>query len=147
LPIELFDCIFANLENFISNPGKSCYVFIFHSYNQSIFACLLYKIQQKYFLFYKFEFSQKFSVKSQIFLHIEIVPIRYEWGEVKKVPGNKILYRSILEQCVILTLCMKWIFSSGEFSAAFQTKTSEFVCGRITTMFRYSSSYCISLSG
>ena len=23
----------------------------------------------------------------------------YEWGKVEKVPGNKILYRSILEQC------------------------------------------------
>ena len=38
-------------------------------------------------------------MKSQIFLHIEIVPIRYEWGEVKNVPGNKILLRYILEQC------------------------------------------------
>ena len=50
-------------------------------------------------LFSNFEFFQNFSVKSQIFFHIYIVPIMYEWGEVKKVQGNKILYRSILEQC------------------------------------------------
>ena len=36
------------------------------------------KFNKNIFLFTNFEFSQKFSVKSQIFLHIEIVPIRYE---------------------------------------------------------------------
>ena len=40
-------------------------------------------------LFSNFEFFQNFSVKSQIFFHIYIVPIMYEWGEVKKVLGNK----------------------------------------------------------
>ena len=56
------------------------------------------KFSKNIFFFTNFEFSQKFSKKSQIFLHIEIVHIRYEWGEVKKVPGNKVLLRYILEQ-------------------------------------------------
>ena len=69
--------------------------------NYNIFYLLFLKIKQfwhvyytkfirKFSLYTNFEISQKFSVKSQIFLHIYIVPIMHEWGKVKKVPGNKI---------------------------------------------------------
>ena len=37
-------------------------------------------------------------MKSQIFLHILIVPIMYEREKLKKVIGNKILFQFILEQ-------------------------------------------------
>ena len=59
------------------------------------------KLIKNIYLFTNFKFLQKFSVKSQIFVYIEIVPIMYEWGEVKKITGNKILLRSILEQCAV----------------------------------------------
>ena len=36
------------------------------------------KLNKNIYFFANFEFSQKFSVKSQNFLHIEIVPIMYE---------------------------------------------------------------------
>ena len=36
------------------------------------------------------QISEKFPLKSQIFLHIYIVHIIYELGKVKKVQGNKI---------------------------------------------------------
>ena len=60
---------------------------ILHNYN--IFASVIFKINpflhvyytkfiEIFSLFTNFEFSQKFPVKSQIFLHIEIVPIMYE---------------------------------------------------------------------
>ena len=42
---------------------------------------------------------QKFPVKSQIFLHINLVPIMYEPWKLKKVTGNKFLFRVILERC------------------------------------------------
>ena len=48
-----------------------------------------------------FEFSQKFPVKSQIFLHIYLIPFMYESWKLKKVTSNKILFRAILEQCGI----------------------------------------------
>ena len=60
------------------------------------------KFIKNIYFFTNFEFSQKFSVKSQNFLHIEIVPIIYEWGKVEKFPGNKILYRFTLKQCVMV---------------------------------------------
>ena len=88
---------FVTTRNDITNrPWKfyfnSCKILIFlHVYST--------KFIKNIYFFTNFEFSHKFSVKSQNFLHIEIVPIMYEWGKVEKVPGNKILYRSILEQC------------------------------------------------
>ena len=51
-----------------------------------------------------FEFSQKFPVKSQIFLHIYLIPIMYESWKLKKVKSNKILFRASLEQCVAVEL-------------------------------------------
>ena len=59
-------------------------------------------------------------MKSQIFLHIEIVPIRYEWGEVKKVPGNKILLRSILEQCEQESNESKEVFWNNSIAQVFE---------------------------
>ena len=98
MPIDLFDCIFANLENFISKPVMFLsFILIINPFLHVYYI----EFSKNIFIFTNFEFSQKFSVKSQIFLYIEIVPIRFEWGEVKKVPGNKILLRSILEQCEV----------------------------------------------
>jgi hypothetical protein len=65
------------------------------------FYLFILKINQLYHMHYakfreffslptNFEFSQKFPVKTQIFLHIEIVPNMYEKGEVKKVLENKV---------------------------------------------------------
>ena len=51
-----------------------------------------------------FEFFQNLPVKSQIFLHIYIVPIMYECGKLKKVIRNKILFQVILEQCYLYIL-------------------------------------------
>ena len=55
-----------------------------------------------------FEFSQKFPVKSQFFLHIYLIPIMYESWKLKKVKSNKILFPATLEQCgelmIILTV-------------------------------------------
>ena len=48
------------------------------------------KSQEIFSLCTNFEIFQKFSVKIKIFLHILIVPIRYESGKVKKVQSNKI---------------------------------------------------------
>ena len=74
---------------------------------------LIHKIQRKFFNMYKilnfsliprensnfsictnFDFSQKFPVKSQIFLHIKIVPIMYEYRKVTDALGNKIAITS-----------------------------------------------------
>ena len=99
LPIGLFGCNFVNLGNFISISTKSWY------FSSSILKINPFlhvyctKFIKNIYFFTNFEFSQKFSVKSQNFLHIEIVPIMYEWGKVEKVPENKILYTSILKQC------------------------------------------------
>ena len=49
-----------------------------------------------------FEFFQNLPVKSQILLHILIVPIMYECGKLKKTIGNKILFPVILEQCALI---------------------------------------------
>ena len=57
--------------------------------NSNIFVSFILKVNpflhvyytkfiKSIYLFTHFEFSQKFPVKSQIFLHIEIVPIMYE---------------------------------------------------------------------
>ena len=53
-----------------------------------------------------FEFSQKFPVKSQIFLHIYLIPIMYESWKLKKVKSNKILFQASLEQCDIVTFSL-----------------------------------------
>ena len=69
--------------------------------NSNIFHLFFLKIKQfwhvyytkfirKFSLYTNFEISQKFSVKSQIFLHILIVPIMYKWEKVKKFLSNKI---------------------------------------------------------
>ena len=57
---------------------------------------------KKISLFTNFEISQKLSVKSQIFLHIYLVPIMYEPWKLKKDTGNKNLFQVILEWCVVL---------------------------------------------
>ena len=58
------------------------------------FASILHayykKSQEIFSLCTNFEIFQKFSVKIKIFLHILIVPIRYESGKVKKDQSNKI---------------------------------------------------------
>ena len=58
------------------------------------FASILHayykKSQEIFSVCTNFEIFQKFSVKIKIFLHILIVPIRYESGKVKKVQSNKI---------------------------------------------------------
>ena len=78
VPIDLFDSIFANLENIIANPENPV-IFLFFIPKLNPFLHVYYiKFSKNIFFFTNFEFSQKFSVKSQIFLHIEIVPIRYE---------------------------------------------------------------------
>ena len=66
---ELLTCVYQNSVHAIISRSW---------YNQSILACLLFshtKFIKKIYLFTNFEFSQKFPVKSQIFLHTEIVPI------------------------------------------------------------------------
>ena len=79
--------------------------------NPYIFYLFFLKINQFLHVYYtkfikkkslctNFEFSQKFPVKSQIFSHIYLVPIMYEPWKLKKVTGNKILFRVIPEQCV-----------------------------------------------
>jgi hypothetical protein len=49
---------------------------------------------------------------SQNFLHIEIVPIMYEWGKVKKVPGNK-FYWDLFSNSVISTILVTSTFWVG----------------------------------
>ena len=44
----------------------------------------------KIFFFIKFEIFQNFPMEFKLFLQIEVIPIMYEWGEVKKVLENKI---------------------------------------------------------
>ena len=73
------------------------------------FASIFLKVMQLSMLVFEFwrkkmdtqnfEFSQKFPVKSRIFLHIYLIPIMYESWKLKKVKSNKILFRAILEQC------------------------------------------------
>ena len=83
--------------------------------NSIIFASFILKINPslhvyctKFFkknsLYTNFEFSQKFPVKSQIFLYIYLVPIMYEPWKLKKVTGSKFLFRVIPERCVALAM-------------------------------------------
>ena len=58
------------------------------------------KFFKKNSLYTNFEFSQKFPVKSQIFLYIYLVPNMYEPWKLKKVTGSKFLFRVIPERCV-----------------------------------------------
>ena len=69
------------------------------------FASIFLKVMQGTHL----EFSQKFPVKSQIFLHIYLIPIMYESWKLKKVKSNRILFPAILEQC---ELKMPWLRDS-----------------------------------
>ena len=116
-PIGLYGFIFANLEKkiqILQNPD--IFVSFILEINQFLHVYYTNFIKSIY-LFTNFEFSQQFLVKSQIFLHIEFVPIMYEWAKAKKVPGNKIWLRSILEHCEFPSLnsfLLPWIVSAAK---------------------------------
>ena len=58
-----------------------------------------YYKKTQYFFFILHNFKKKI-VKSQISWHVLIVPIMYEWGKVKNVPGSKIATIIIIDKDV-----------------------------------------------
>ena len=114
-PKGLLDCDFANLGFFFF---KSCKILIYLllCFFKSIYFCIhiIQNSSKKISLCRNFEFSQKFFVKSQIFLHIYLIPIMYEPWKLKKVTGNKFLFKIILEWCVIAVfrICCDYSWSN-----------------------------------
>ena len=95
----LLDSDFANFGFIISNPAKFWYLCFYKSIYFGI--CVIQNSSKQISLCRNFEFSQTFSVKSQIFLHIYLITIMYEPWKLKEVTGNRILFRVILELCII----------------------------------------------
>ena len=108
----LLDSDFANFGFIISNPAKFWYICFFKSIYFGI--CVIQNSSKQISLCRNFEFSKTFSVKSQIFLHIYLIPIMYEPWELKKVTGNRILFRVILELCIIAVfrICCDYSWSN-----------------------------------
>ena len=106
LILQILDSLFQILQN--SD--------IFAPSNQSILAFVLYKIHQNKFPYVEilsflkhFQWNLKFS-----YIHIYLIPIMYEPWKLKKVTGNKILFRDILELCIIAVfrICCDYSWSN-----------------------------------